>query len=129
MRRAHCGLEALTQALRVCLRAGFTNKRIKTKCFKLFSPASDAGQRLEPSLTADLAANAERQPMDVHRGAAARRTRFMIALPRPTSGTGSTKICWTFSWSISLSRLNNRWAAIRKSLVSLKDRTAEKFAV
>ncbi len=31
------------------------------------------------------------------RGAAARRTRFMIALPRPSSGTGSTKIFFTFN--------------------------------
>ena len=53
----------------------------------------------------------------------------MIAFPSPTSGTGSMKIRWTFSWSISLSKPNNRWAATRRSRVSLRDRTTEKFSL
>jgi hypothetical protein len=106
-------------------------KMLKRSLLPLPTTGPQAAQRLQPSLTAGHGRptpNAElRSPLDVHRGAAARRTRFIIALPRPTSGTGSTKISWTFSWSISLRRPNNRWAAIRRSLVSLKDRTTEKF--
>jgi hypothetical protein len=99
-------------------------KMLKRRLQPLPATGPQAAQRLQPSFTAG---HGRRTPLDVHRGAAARRTRFIIALPRPTSGTGSTKISWTFSWSISLRRPNNRWAAIRRSLVSLKDRTTAKF--